>query len=900
MKRGKHLAGKLAALGLCAALLANSAWAAEGTTPVTMNGTPNATSESNVTAPVLFTDLSGSYARKAVEQLAANQFLSGKGDGKFRPNDPISRLDAATLLAKIVGLQPNAQAEPQFEDVPHEGLQGAYVATLAEAGIIKGRSEATFGARDSMTRQELAVVLHRLMELAGEKAPKGTATVAYQDEQEIADYALDAVAAVTSIKWMQGNNGLFSPTRVVSRGEAAVIADRIFAARQAKLAKVDFEVDKSKLTMVAGTSEQIHVTPKDGEKLYFSPIFSFDQAEVGRILSDGTFIAGPKAGKGTITVTVGQKSVTIPVEITPDGTPKEGEAAASTEQKNTLPTDWLAEEGFTNYGPDSFTSIQTTGPVDTFLSDMEKKYPGPVGGLTKPSDAWTGYFRQIGREVTVALPEAKRISHILLTFRQERKSGVELPPGMEVELSQDGKVWWYAGSVTNDFSPSDMTPMNHTMMVSLPEMEASYVRVRFPVKVIVFARNLQIWGSDEPQSTGSAALAPVLLGPAKERTSLEDQKAGDRLQNMLLAYSGGYAERGVWTKDDFLPFVGYISQDGKVLDQMFDSILFLPYPNLQTTQKGWKAYLDDLFLGGRQLDALNEAMREYNERRGTLVNNPTKEKVVLTLPYPAPTQNDFGQVYSDMVPFSFAADKVGDERAYKFRKMALEWYFNDMMKRWKSADFKYLQLEGIYWFHEFVDDGAPHERELIRDASTMVHQNSLRFYWIPYFGAAGLTEWKTLGFDYAFLQPNFYSDKEIPVDRVEGTLAVANQYGMGIEVEGDERMVRDMRFYRTYYNQLIAGHKLGIDKDKVHAYYYGSKSLLEAFRSKSPQARAVYDDTYQWMRGRFQQTDYLMPEVAPVPPADGSATTPGTTTAPGTPSTPGTPPPVAPAAPQNK
>lgn len=868
MKRSKRLVGKLAALGVCTALLANSAWAAKGSLVLPEMNQP--TNQTNVSAPARFTDVYGSYARKAVEQLAANHFLSGKGDGKFRPNDPITRIDAASLLAKVIGMQPNAQAEPQFADVSHEGLQGAYVASLAEAGIIKGRSEALFGARDNMTRQDLAVVLHRLMKAADEGSKGDTAPVAYEDEQDIADYAKNAVAAVTVMKWMQGSNGHFSPMRIVSRGDAAVIAERILSARQAKPGKAEFEVDRSKLTIVAGTSEQIHVTAKAGSSLFFSPVFSFDQAEIGRILADGTFIAGPKAGKGTITVSVGYNSIAIPVEITPDGTRQKGQAPAQAMPKDAQPVDWFAEEGFTNYGPDSFTSIQTTGPVDTYLDDMEKKYPGPVGGLTKPSEAWTGYVRQIGREVTVALPESKRISHVLLTFRQDRQQGIELPPGMEVELSQDGKVWWHAGNVSHDVSPSNMTPMIHTMMVSVPSMEASYVRVRFPVKVIVFARNLQIWGSDVSESSETTTGAPVFLATAKAQESLTDKKAGDRLQNMLLAYSGAYAERGMWTKDDFLPFVGYISQDGKVLDQMFDSILFLPYPNLPTTKQGWQFYLDDLFRRGRQLDALNDAMREYNQRRGTLVNSPTKEKVVLSLPYPQPTQNDFGQVYEDMTPFSFAADKAGDERAYKFRKLALEWYFNEMMKRWNSAGYNYLQLEGIYWFHEYVDDGAPHERELIRDASNMVHQNSLRFYWIPYFGAAGLTEWKTLGFDYAFLQPNFYSDKDIPVDRVEGTLAVANQYGMGIEVEGDERMVRDMRFYRTYYNQLIAGHKLGIDKDKVHAYYYGSKSLLEAFNNKSPQARTVYDDTYQWMRGRFNQTEYLTPEEVPVKPVDAS------------------------------
>ncbi|MGE5701012.1 MAG: DUF4855 domain-containing protein [Clostridia bacterium] len=865
MNRRSGLIGKVAALGLCTALLTQTAWAAGGapTEAKPNEAAPAATNQAEELAPVTFTDLNGSYAKPAVEKLAADYFLTGNGDATFRPNEPITRLDAASLLAKVSGIQPGGKGTHRFTDVPQSGVQGAYVASLAEAGIVKGRTDTLFGASDHLTRQELAVILDRMMRAAGEAASTEAQAVVFKDESAIAGYAKDAVAAVSAKKWMQGSNGMFFPIRQVTRADAAIIAERLLASRKALSAKVEFEVDQKKLTVVAGSSEQLHVTGKAGGALPFSPVFAFDQTEIGRILPDGTFIAGPKAGKGTITVSVGFNSVEIPVEITPDGVQaSEGETAAPAVKQEIPTADWFAEKGLTNFGPDSFTSIRTSGPTDTYFTDMEKAYPGPVGGLIKPSEAWTGYFRQLGREVTVALPESKRISNVLLTFRQERKQGIELPPSMEVELSQDGKVWWHAGKVSHDILPSDMTPRVHTMMVSLPPMQAAYVRVKFPVKVIVFARNLQIWGTDiTGNGTAEQGYVPIFFAPAKSRESLTDQKAGDRLQNMLLAYSGAYANRGMWTKDDFLPFVGYIAPDGKVLDQMFDSILFLPYPNLPTTKAGWEFYLNDLYRPGRQLDALNEAMREYNKRRGTLYNNPTKEKVVLTLPYPAPAQTNFGQVYEDYAPFSFATSSVGEERAFKFRKMALEWYFAELLKRWNNAEYQYLQLEGIYWFHEFVDDGAPRERELIREASSMVHEKALRFYWIPYYGAAGQTEWKKLGFDYAFLQPNFYSDKDIPVDRIEGALALANQYGMGIEVEGDERMVRDMRFYRTYYNQLIAGHKLGIDKDKVHAYYYGSKSLLEAYNSKSPQGRAVYDDTYKWIRGKFDLTEYLTPEV---------------------------------------
>lgn len=326
---------------------------------------------------------------------------------------------------------------------------------------------------------------------------------------------------------------------------------------------------------------------------------------------------------------------------------------------------------------------------------------------------------------------------------------------------------------------------------------------------------------------------------------------------MLLAYSGGYGELGTWTKEDFLPMVGYRTADGYMRDQMFDTILFLPYQDMPVTKDGWRGYMNDLFGTGKQLDALNQAMREYNRLRGTLYTTPTQENVVLALPYPNANQKDFGKIADNKPSLSFNPAGIGEEQAYLNRKAALEWYFQELQKRWNKEGYAYLKLEGIYWFHELIEDSAPKERALIRDMASMVHNEALRFYWIPYFGAPGVAEWKSLAFDYAFLQPNFYSDKPVPLDRIESVLDVVNKYGMGVEIEGDRKMYNDPKFYQTYYNQLVAAHKLGMDKNNIHAYYYGSKTLLDSVKSTDPVKRAIYDDTYKWMRGRFDREEYF-------------------------------------------
>lgn len=841
-----------------------------------------------------FTDLGNSYASKAVNRLAALHMISGQGENRFNPQNTISRQDIAVLLTKVIGLQPTEIEDAAFEDMPLESPYAPYVYGLSELGVMNGRSEHTMGALDPLTRQELAVMLSRLMKEGSVTKVAGQTPVAYSDEEEIADYAKTAVEEVTNQRWMQGADGKFNPTGTVTRAEAAVIAERVLDARYQQAEQVKYKVDVERLSLAAGTSQRLKVSSISGDELPFTPIFAFDRPELGTISADGTFVAGLTAGKGNLTVTVGYKTTTIPVEIKDAGKPAvekaedttktapvtssndsatkvdesktvvEGEKPdadkGTTEADATKPADPKEEaeepakqDEPVNIAPGSYTAVTTFGAPDSYFQELEKQYPGPVGGLVTPTEDWTGYHRQFGRKVTVELDEAKPLERVALTFKQQKTSGITMPEYMEVEVSRDGKVWSYAGRAVHDVSAKEDKLVTRTLSVTLPDVNTRYVRVSFPVKVFAFARQLEVWAKTDSEWNNGA----VLLPPPNPAKLEEAKQAGRRVENMLLAYTGEHGELGTWTKEDFLPMVGYRTVDGYMRDQMFDTILFLPYQTIPATKESWTMYMNDLFGSNKQLDALNQAMREYNRLRGTLYTTPTQENVVLALPYPNANQTNFGQLNEKKPSLSFNPAGIGEEQAYLNRKAALEWYFQELMKRWNKEEYAYLKLEGIYWFHELVEDSAPKERQLIRDMGSMVHDEALRYYWIPYFGAPGVSEWKSLYFDKAFLQPSYYSDKPVGIDRIQGVLDVVNKYDMDIEIEGDWKMYNDPKFYQTYYNQLVATHKLGMDKDNVHAYYFGSKTLLESVKSTDPVKRAIYDDTYKWMRGRFDRTEFF-------------------------------------------
>jgi hypothetical protein len=437
----KRMGSRIAAACLALSLAVTAAQVA-GAVP----DTTSTAVESGQDQAVAFTDLGNSYAKDAINRLASLQLIGGQGDGLFHPQNKITRQDIAVLLSKVVGLQPESTDDAIFEDVPADSPYAPYIYGLSDLGVMNGRNNNTVGAADPLTRQELAVLLSRLMEASQVAKAVSTTEVSYSDEQDMADYAKEAIAEVTNQRWMQGASGNFNPLGNVTRAEAAVIAERVLNARFQQAEQADFTLNTASLSLMAGTSERVKVASANGEKLPFTPIYAFDRPELGSILPDGTFVAGPTPGKGNVSVTMGYKTKTIPVEIANAPQPEQQdeqkddstrEAAATVDESQPAENEEAGEaaeqDDLVNVAPGSFTSVKTFGPPDSYFQTVEKQYPGPVGGLVTPSEEWTGFNRQFGRKVTVALSQDKPLERVALTFRQQKSSGITMPESMDVE-----------------------------------------------------------------------------------------------------------------------------------------------------------------------------------------------------------------------------------------------------------------------------------------------------------------------------------------------------------------------------------------------------------------------------------------------------------------------------------
>lgn len=776
-----------------------------------------ATAFGQETAP-LFRDIKGSFAEEAIINLAGQGMISGLNSEEFGPGKEINRLQFSVLLAKALGVQPFFPSEPTFSDLAPGRIETGYVEALAYLNIIHGSGNQTFGGNRSLLRQDAATILQQAF---GDKEQASLAKGEYRDISQISHYALDSVSYVTEKKWMVGTRGWFFPRQGLTRAEAAVLAEKILQYRKDQAQRV-LQLPPGKLTLTSGENKEIELR-QDGYPLAFTPVYG---TSIPDLLAENTTVYANQPGTGILTVNVGRVSYPVTVDVSSSST-------------SPVPT---------AVGPDQGKDLGLTyqviqqSPDTSFQSTEYKNYSGPVEGLTSKSEVWTGFLRQQGRNIVVDLGGLRSVSSISMEFKQDARQGIYFPEYLKGSVSADGVSWYQLGQVNHGVNPSD-NKQNMVLSFSFLPVTTRYLTISFPVDVYVFARHLSVRG-------GLTAERPVVLAPDENGVESPGAYLQDSVfQDILLVFTGDKSDLKTLNADGFLPLVAYINPQGKIKGRMFDTIQFMPYTGIPCTRAAWESYLEDLFTPGQQLHALDDAMNRLNSATYGI----EKQKIILTLPYPDSKQEDFGRLEPQGKVLSFSEKTGRSQSAAQNRLQAVRWYYGQLMEKWNIAGFANLSLTGVYWYKESIDPTIEGETELVQNVSQLVRGYGHNFVWVPYFGAPGIDNWKLLGFTHALLQPNYYATQDPPEDRMDRAAALAGQYGTGIELEFDNRVLTSRYYYDLFYNEMNKAHKLGMDKKTPNAYYVGfAKTLLDTVNSEVPLIRKIYDDLYRWINGTYK------------------------------------------------
>ena len=134
-----------------------------------------------------FTDVApGEWYTDAINWAAANRIVDGVGNGKFAPNDPITRAQMCTMIERYLALYKKAWKVTLPETgsvsvmVDENAIPAYALAAVKQCqrhGLVNGFEDGTFRPNDLSTRAQVAAVIYRMSYLVQSAKPDKTPSV---------------------------------------------------------------------------------------------------------------------------------------------------------------------------------------------------------------------------------------------------------------------------------------------------------------------------------------------------------------------------------------------------------------------------------------------------------------------------------------------------------------------------------------------------------------------------------------------------------------------------------------------------------------------------------------------------------------------------------------------------
>ena len=186
--------------------------------------------------PLPFSDaLPGDWFHDAAMFVLAHGLMLGTADGEFSPHMNLSRAMIVTILHRIEG-EPDATAlDNPFLDVPDDEWYADAVIWAAHHGIVLGYGDGRFGPDDPVTREQAAALVRRLQQTKGMTPEAQDGGRQFGDIGEVSDWALEPVLALNAQGLFDDIPGdSFNPQQPATRAEIASILHRLFASIDAE------------------------------------------------------------------------------------------------------------------------------------------------------------------------------------------------------------------------------------------------------------------------------------------------------------------------------------------------------------------------------------------------------------------------------------------------------------------------------------------------------------------------------------------------------------------------------------------------------------------------------------------------------------------------------------------
>lgn len=182
--------------------------------------------------PLEFEDVSGHWAKDAVNNMGSRMVIEGVGDGRFSPDRDITRAEFAAIIVRGLGLKLENGAS-SFTDVKATDWYNGAIRTANAYGLIEGFDDGTFRPNAKITREQAMVMIAKAMILTELKDPKSVQADdaklrLYSDAAEASHWAQSSIEDCLRTGVVTGRSGsMLAPKAYMTRAEVAVVVQTL-------------------------------------------------------------------------------------------------------------------------------------------------------------------------------------------------------------------------------------------------------------------------------------------------------------------------------------------------------------------------------------------------------------------------------------------------------------------------------------------------------------------------------------------------------------------------------------------------------------------------------------------------------------------------------------------------
>lgn len=499
-----------------------------------------------------------------------------------------------------------------------------------------------------------------------------------------------------------------------------------------------------------------------------------------------------------------------------------------------------AADGVISVGK-SYTVEYYTPVKDAFPKKAYKKENKLTDGKTAKSNsmgdsAWTEFYRGTAVEVTIDLGEVMAVTEATLGELQYRSAGIWCSRYLEIYVSENGTDFGLVGKTVNENLITQTQQKRVEFKVTLDKAyKARYVRAVFSSDVFTYVDEITVYGGKDVSGAVSA-----------EKTVIPEKEIGgdiDGINSICLMYTATN-----YTPETIKPYFAYVDKNGKVVDTMFDAMLFLGMPITSSAdgymrQADMKSFVSVAMGANTNMGALNTVVGQLKGELG--LEDDFKYPIFFSVPNIGIYSGAFGEIGGKTVSSSSL-----DERT-----AIVEWYIDYVEEQFDAAGFENLTIKGFYWFAESIDYArSVNESELVKSFNDYSHEKGYKTMWIPFYSAAGIDEAKDLGFDSVTMQSGhaFEGGEEVGTPTAQAckdAAATVKRFGLnGLEFEVDCYVKDYAKRFEKYVN---AAYGAGLIDNGMITMYQVGDHLYHS--SKGTFSRSVYDLTYEFISGKYTE-----------------------------------------------